>query len=239
MTRRGASGGCRARRTPARTAWSAPLCRHAGSQPPGSRRPARAGTAARPGRSGAAPGQCPWRAGFHRQWTARPPGPAWSARREYAGIPAAGSLAPSGRPAGRCSEPSPGGRAGRLLGPYFLVASLRCLASRAAGVTGKISAQRRGMNRVSVVNRTRSAGSYRTRPAFTASARRRSGQVNNTIQFPGGSRSTLRVASCPIRPRAAGATPSSKIHHVRKQPRQADLPISTSAPAIADQSTGS
>ena len=130
------------------------------------------------------------------------------------------------------------GRPGRrrLLVSYFLAASLRCQASSVAGVTGKTSAQRlRGMNRVSTVNQTRSAGSYRTRPAFRRSTafscrstsnsaffarsprntstvrpnnqrisrqtilssarsanhhrhqpRRRSGQVNDTIEFPGG-----------------------------------------------------
>jgi hypothetical protein len=61
-----------------------------------------------------------------------------------------------------------GGRPGRrrLLVSYFLEASLRCQASNVAGVTGKISAQRRrGMNCVSAANQARSAGSYRTRPA--------------------------------------------------------------------------
>ena len=54
----------------------------------------------------------------------------------------------------------------RLLVSYFLAASLRCQASRVAGVTGKTSAQRRrGMNPVSAANQARSAGSYRTRSA--------------------------------------------------------------------------
>jgi hypothetical protein len=58
----------------------------------------------------------------------------------------------------------------RLPGSYFLAASLRCQASSVAGVTGKTSAQRRrGMNRVSAANHARSAGSYRTRPAFRRS----------------------------------------------------------------------
>jgi hypothetical protein len=48
-----------------------------------------------------------------------------------------------------------GGRPGRRCLPvsYFLAASLRCQARSVAGVTGKISAQRRrGMNRVSAAN---------------------------------------------------------------------------------------
>jgi hypothetical protein len=54
----------------------------------------------------------------------------------------------------------------RLLVSYFLAASLRCQASSVAGVMGKTSAQRsRGISRVSAVNHTRSAGSYRIRPA--------------------------------------------------------------------------
>jgi hypothetical protein len=67
---------------------------------------------------------------------------------------------------------SAGGRPGlrRLLVSYFLAASLRCQASSVAGVTGKIPAQRlRGMNHVSAVNQARSAGSYRTRPAWRRS----------------------------------------------------------------------
>jgi hypothetical protein len=60
----------------------------------------------------------------------------------------------------------------RLLVSYFLAASLRCQASRVAGVTGKIPAQRRrGMNHVSAVNQARSAGSYRT-PAGLAAQHR-------------------------------------------------------------------
>ena len=61
-----------------------------------------------------------------------------------------------------------GGRPGlrRLLVSYFLAASLRCQASSVAGVTGKTPAQRpRGISRASAVNHTRSAGSYRIRPA--------------------------------------------------------------------------
>ena len=135
------------------------------------RRPVRAGTAARPGRPGAVPGQCLRRAGFRRRWTARLPRPAWSVRHEYAGSPTAGSLAPK-RMASRAMLRTVAGRPGRrrLLVSYFLVASLRCQASSMAGVTGKTSAQRRrGMNRVSAANQTRSAGSYRTRPAFRRS----------------------------------------------------------------------
>jgi hypothetical protein len=65
-----------------------------------------------------------------------------------------------------------GGRPGlrRLLVSYFFAASLRCQASSVAGVTGKTSAQRlRGMSRASAANHTRSAGSYRTWPAFRRS----------------------------------------------------------------------
>jgi hypothetical protein len=61
-----------------------------------------------------------------------------------------------------------GGRPGlrRLLVSYFLAASLRCQARSVAGVTGKISVQRlRGRSRANAANHTRSAGSYRTRPA--------------------------------------------------------------------------
>jgi len=57
-----------------------------------------------------------------------------------------------------------------LLVSYLLAASLRCQASSVVGVTGKTPVQRRrGMNRVSAVNQARSAGSYRTRPAFRRS----------------------------------------------------------------------
>ena len=53
-----------------------------------------------------------------------------------------------------------------LLVSYLLAASMRCQASSVAGVTGKISVQRwRGSSRASAANHTRSAGSYRTRPA--------------------------------------------------------------------------
>ncbi len=65
-----------------------------------------------------------------------------------------------------------GGRPGlrRLLVSYFLAASLRCQASSVAGVTGKTSVQLlRGMSRASAANHTRSAGSYRTRPAWRRS----------------------------------------------------------------------
>jgi hypothetical protein len=62
-----------------------------------------------------------------------------------------------------------GGRPGlrRPLVLYFLAASLRCQARSVAGVTGKISLQRlRGMSHASAANHTRSAGSYRIRPAW-------------------------------------------------------------------------
>ena len=67
-----------------------------------------------------------------------------------------------------------GGRPGlrRLLVSYLLAASLRCQASSVAGVTGKISAQRRrGSSRASAANHTRSAGSYRTRVGVPAQDR--------------------------------------------------------------------
>ena len=63
------------------------------------------------------------------------------------------------------SDPSGGtycGRPGlrRLLVSYLLAASLRCQASRVAGVTAKTSVQRlRGMSRASATNHIRSAGS--------------------------------------------------------------------------------
>ena len=64
----------------------------------------------------------------------------------------------------------------RLLVSYFFAASLRCQASSVAGVTGKTSAQRlQGMSRASAANHTRSAGSYRTPPAFGAAPRSRAG----------------------------------------------------------------
>ena len=125
--------------------------------PAGSRRP---GGTAPVNAAGSAPGS-------HRQWTAQPPRPAWSARREYGDNPTAGSRAPGGRPAGRCSEPSPGGQAGVVC---WRAASRRCQDSSVAGVTGKTSAQRRrGMNRVSTANQARPPGSYRTRPTFRRS----------------------------------------------------------------------
>ena len=65
-----------------------------------------------------------------------------------------------------------GGRPGlrRLLVSYFFAVSLRCQASSVAGVTGKISPQRRrGISRASAAIQARSAGPYRTRPAFRRS----------------------------------------------------------------------
>ena len=61
-----------------------------------------------------------------------------------------------------------GGRPGlrRLLVSYLLPASLRCQARSVAGVAGKTPVQRlRGIRRASAASQTRSAGSYRTRPA--------------------------------------------------------------------------
>ena len=52
------------------------------------------------------------------------------------------------------------GRASGAARVVFLATSLRCQASRVAGVTGKIPVhRRRGMNRVSAANQARSAGS--------------------------------------------------------------------------------
>ena len=68
-----------------------------------------------------------------------------------------------------------GGRPGlrRFLVSYFIAASLRCQASSVAGVTGKIFALRlRGTSQASAANHTRSAGSYRTRPASVTAQHR-------------------------------------------------------------------
>ena len=65
-----------------------------------------------------------------------------------------------------------GGRPGvrRLLVSYLPAASLWCQASSVAGVIGKMAAQRlRGMSRASAASHTRSAGPYRTRPAWRRS----------------------------------------------------------------------
>jgi hypothetical protein len=86
-----------------------------------------------------------------------------------------------------------GGRPGlrRLLVSYFLAASLRCQASSVAGVTGKTSAQRlRGMNRVSAANQARSAGSYRTRPAFRRSTAFWCRSTSNSAFFSSSLRTT-------------------------------------------------
>jgi hypothetical protein len=72
------------------------------------------------------------------------------------------------RTARRAMVGTVGGRPGlrRLLVSYLLAASLRCQASRVAGVTGKMPAQcLRGISCASTANHTRSAGSYRIRPA--------------------------------------------------------------------------
>jgi hypothetical protein len=54
----------------------------------------------------------------------------------------------------------------RLLVSYLLPASWRCQARSVAGVTGKTPVQRlRGRSRARAASHTRSAGSYRTRPA--------------------------------------------------------------------------
>ncbi len=79
----------------------------------------------------------------------------------------------------------------RLLVSYFLAVSLRCQASSVAGVTGKTSAQRRrGMNRVSAANQARSAGSYRTRPAFRRSTAFSSRSASNSAFFAPSPRTT-------------------------------------------------
>ena len=82
----------------------------------------------------------------------------------------------------------------RLLVSYFLAASLRCQASSAAGVTGKTSAQRRrGMNRVSTMNQARSAGSYRSRPAFRRSTAFSCRSTSNLAFFARSPRTTSTV----------------------------------------------
>jgi len=115
----------------------------------------------------------------------RPRRRAWSARREYDGNPTAGSRSPGGRPAGRCSGPSPGGRAGAAC--WCRISWQRACGARpssVAGATGKISAQRlRGMNRVSAANQARSAGSYRTRPAFRRSTAFSCRSTSNSASF--------------------------------------------------------
>jgi hypothetical protein len=63
-----------------------------------------------------------------------------------------------------------GGRVRRCRMSYLPAVSLRCQASSVAGLMGKISAQRlRGMSRASAASHTRSAGSYRPRPAWRRS----------------------------------------------------------------------
>ena len=86
-----------------------------------------------------------------------------------------------------------GGRPGsrRLLVSYFRAASLRCQASSVAGVTGKTSAQRRrGMNRVSAANQTRSPGSYRIRPGFRRSTAFSCRSTSNSAFFSPSPRTT-------------------------------------------------
>ena len=65
-----------------------------------------------------------------------------------------------------------GGQPGlrRVLVSYVLAASFRCQASSVAGVTAKTSVPRlRDMSLASAASHTRSAGSYRTRPAWRRS----------------------------------------------------------------------
>jgi hypothetical protein len=71
----------------------------------------RAGTAARSGLTGAAPGRCPGHAGSPAAWTMQRRGRVWSARRGSGGIPATDSPSPAGRLGGRCPGPSAAGRA--------------------------------------------------------------------------------------------------------------------------------
>ena len=144
-----------------------------------------------------------------RGWPAarRPPGlvsSPWMRRYPRAGFPL-----PGGR-RGRAMLWSAGERPGlrRLLVSYFLAASLRCQASRVAGVTGKIPAQRlRGMNHVSAVNQARSAGSYRTgRPGGAAAhsrdgaggSRRPSPRPRGDELIPSALHTTERYANNPV-----------------------------------------
>src|SRR5438045_3133184 len=79
-----------------------------------------------------------------------------------------------------------GGRPGlrRLLVSYLPAASLRCQASSVAGVTGKIPVQQlRGMSRASAANHTRSAGPYRTRPAWRRSTAFSCRSTNSPASF--------------------------------------------------------
>jgi hypothetical protein len=144
--------------------------RREGSRRPGSWPRARAGTAATSGRPGAVPDRYPKAQDLID-----------SRRRDRRGrldeLAMNTPVSQSGfsfarRTASRAMLRTVAGRLGgrRLLVSYLLAASLRCQASSVAGVTGKTPVQRRrGMNRVSAVNHARSAGSYRTRPAFRRS----------------------------------------------------------------------
>ena len=89
-----------------------------------------------------------------------------------------------------------GGRPGlrRLLVSYFLAASLRCQARSVAGVTGKIPVQRlRGRSRANAANHTRSAGSYRTRPAQRRSTAFSCRSTSSSASFAP-SRRNIRIA---------------------------------------------
>ena len=86
-----------------------------------------------------------------------------------------------------------GGRPGLrlLLVSYLLAASLRCQASSVAGVTGKISVQRRrGSSRASAANHTRSAGSYRIRPTWRRSTAFSCRSASSSASFAKSLRST-------------------------------------------------
>jgi len=111
-----------------------------------------------------------------------------------------------------------GGRPGlrRLLVSYFRAASLRCQASSVAGVTGKTSAQRlRGMNRVSAANQARSAGSYRTRPAFRRSTAFWCRSTSNSAFFSPSPRTTrtARLNNQRISRQAILSSTRSANHH--------------------------
>ena len=89
-----------------------------------------------------------------------------------------------------------GGRPGlrRPLVSCLLPASLRCQASSVAGVIGKISVQRlRGRSRASAANHTRSAGSYRIRPAWRRSTAFSCRSTSSSASFAKSLRHTRRA----------------------------------------------
>jgi hypothetical protein len=136
-------------------------CRKAGRDDPGG--PGVQGTAATSGRSGAAPDRCPRHAGSPAPWAARPSRRVSSVRRGSGGVPAAGSPSPGVQ----CPGPPAAARACAACSWRSCcrrVCGARPAASRAS--RGRCPVQRlRGRSRPSAASHTRSAGSYRTRPA--------------------------------------------------------------------------